>query len=638
MTPMGTLQRLGRREVAVLVALLCLASACATPIGVVKENPQSVYYTLTSSVLSTGRPSATSEQVLHRNGLTERFKSDPATVLAELRGTGIGLSRDDIFALAELSFLHAEKSGKREYYLASAVYAYAFLFPEDQASKSSPLDPRLGLSANLYNLGLTLGLASPEGDHLVLDAGPRPLPFGELVLETSPDDFLWAGYRLTRFVPVAEFKVRGLRNRYRQPGVGAPLAAEVTPEGQGAAVERARKRIPPRVKVAGTAFVRIERPLEAIATGQVRGRLELYTIDEALTVEIDGQRVPLELEPTATLAYQLEGSQVWDTELAGFLSADRRVAREGLMMLHPYLLGRVPVVLIHGTVSSPARWAEMVNELENDPVLRERLQFWLFSYNTSNPILLSARELRDALRQTLADFDPDGRDPALRTIVLIGHSQGGLLTRLMVTDSGTRFWDSASPVALEDIKASPEVRELLRNAIFFKPLPYVTRVVFIATPHQGSFRVSTFVLDLVKRVVTLPVTIVKGVKELAEQNPDVLKSGDVPTAVDNMRPGNRFVKTLSASPIAEGVTAHSIVAVQGDGPLSSLGDGVVLYQSAHLEGVASEKIVRSSHSTQGVPATIEEVRRILRQHIIEWDRARPPRTEDVPSMIREEAR
>ncbi len=67
----------------------------------------------------------------------------------------------------------------------------------------------------------------------------------------------------------------------------------------------------------------------------------------------------------------------------------------------------------------------MLNELQNDPVLRGRVQFWLFTYNTSNPILLSASELREALRKTIAEIDPDGQDPALRNLVLIGHGQGG---------------------------------------------------------------------------------------------------------------------------------------------------------------------------------------------------------------------
>jgi len=54
-------------------------------------------------------------------------------------------------------------------------------------------------------------------------------------------------------------------------------------------------------------------------------------------------------------------------------------------MMHPYRRGRVPVILVHGTASSPARWAEIVNEVQNDPVLRTKIQVWLFMYNTSKP-------------------------------------------------------------------------------------------------------------------------------------------------------------------------------------------------------------------------------------------------------------
>ena len=179
-------------------------------------------------------------------------------------------------------------------------------------------------------------------------------------------------------------------------------------------------------------------------------------------------------------------------------------------MLHPYRRGRVPVVLVHGTASSPARWADMVNELQNDPVLRGRIQFWLFTYNTSQPILLSASELRESLRTTIAELDPDGQDPALRHLVLIGHSQGGLLTRLMVTDSGTRFWDASRRCLWRKWRSRPPRARCSRRRMFFAPLPYVKRVVFIATPHRGSFRVSTLVLDLVRRLVTLPVTVVRG--------------------------------------------------------------------------------------------------------------------------------
>ena len=102
-------------------------------------------------------------------------------------------------------------------------------------------------------------------------------------------------------------------------------------------------------------------------------------------MDVGGRKLPLELEPTATLAYMLEGAPVWDTELAGFLSPGRRSFGDGLIDAQPVPARADPVVLIHGTASSPARWAAMLNELQNDPVLRERVQFWLFMYDTSNP-------------------------------------------------------------------------------------------------------------------------------------------------------------------------------------------------------------------------------------------------------------
>ena len=599
---------------ALLSALLLTVCACATPIGVTRVEPQAMYRSLTASVLSTGRPSQHSEQLLTRLGLAERFDKDPEVVLSALRGTGEGLSREYLFVLSELSFQHAVKSRKVEYFLAAAVYAWAFVLGTTDEARIDPLDPRLRLAANLYNLGLAQGFETGDDPTVVLAPGPRALPFGQIEISVDEEMLLWSGYRMTRFVSVGEFEVRGFLNRYRQAGIGAPLAAELTEAGEGPEAAAARRRIPPRLKVPVTAVLRIEDVSTGIATGHLRGRLEVYAADAATTVSSGTRDVPLELEPTAALAYQLEGAPVWDTEIGGFLSALKPPFPEGLLMMHPYRPGRVPVVLIHGTASSPARWADIINELQNDPNLRGRIQFWLFTYNTSNPVLLSASDLRQALQRIRKELDPDGRDPALDRLVLIGHSQGGLLARLMVTDSGTRFWDAFSDVPFDQVTMSPETRAVLERSMFFPPQPFVTRVVFIATPHRGSYRVSSLVLGIVRRLVTLPLTVTGAFAELGVRFTKVLKEG-IPTAVDNMLPGHRFVRTLSASPIAPGVKAHSIIPVKHAGPPKGQDDGVVKYESAAIEGVVSEKIVRSAHSTQSIPETILEVRRILYEHL-----------------------
>jgi len=612
---------------ALLVALLAVAGACATPVGVTREDPKVLYRALSKSVLSADTPSAFTEQLLRRRGLDEAFEKDPEAVLAELHQTRTSRDSDRLFALAELSFIHGRETHKRGYLLASAVYAYAYLAnPERRTQVAPAADPRVRWAVDLYNVALTFGLMEssppandvdrPREDVLLTDR-TLDLPFGRIQLQGRPEQFVWGGYRLTRFIPLIDYQVRGLRNRYRQPGIGVPLAAEVTPV-DGAEADRASKRIPPTVKVPVTAFVRFDNIAQSLTDGHLRGEIELHAVDEATTVEAEGVVLPLELDPTAALALGLEGAPVWDSELAGFLRAGRSIFGDGLIMMHPYRRGRVPVILVHGTASSPARWAEIVNEVQNDPVLRTKIQVWLFMYNTSNPVLLSADRLRTALQTVITDLDPDGQDPALRRMVVMGHSQGGMLTRLMVTDSGNRFWANASSVPLEDLKMTPETRELLQHAMFFKPVPSVKRVVFLATPHQGSFRVTSLVLSAVRRLITLPATLMKDFRDILQRNPDLaahLASRHLPTAVDNMKPGHPFVRTLSASPLAPGVAAHSIVAVEGRGSPLGLHDGVVAYRSAHLEGVESEKIVQSSHSLQSNPATIQEVRRILREHV-----------------------
>jgi pimeloyl-ACP methyl ester carboxylesterase len=551
--------------------------------------------------------------------LAERFDKDPAAALQEMRKMfAVRVTPDRLFALSELSFDYAEKSAKKDYYLAAAVYAYAFLFPEDGTPPPDPLDPRRRLAADLYNLGLARGLESPDGEEVVLKDGKLPLPFGELDLTVEPSQFLWGGFRFTRFIAVGEFEVRGLANRYRQAGIGAALAAELEAIESGAASETPRQRFPPGLKVPVTAFIRIAAPRHGVVTGKLKGRIELFAADRTSTVELDGRKVPLELEPTAALAYTLEGAPVWDFEIAGFRFVEPgQILGDGLLVMQPYLPGRIPVVFVHGTASSPARWAEMYNELSRDPVIGDRYQFWIFQYNTGQPILYSAMLLRRALKNIVTEIDPKGEDPALRRMVVIGHSQGGLLTKLMAIKSDDRFWQNISNVPFDQVEMPPETQELIREAAFYEPVPTVKRVIFIATPHRGSYQATGWILNLGKRLVNLPGTLVSQAQDLLKVHAfaGLNMTQLLPTSVENMGPGHPFLRALNDLSIDPHITAHSIIAVLGEGPITGKTDGVVAYESAQIEGVASEKVVRSGHSTQSHPETIEEVRRILREHM-----------------------
>lgn len=173
-----------------------------------------------------------------------------------------------------------------------------------------------------------------------------------------------------------------------------------------------------------------------------------------------------------------------------------------------------------------------------------------------------------------------------------------------------------SSAPFDEVEMPVETRALLREAMFFEPVPSVKRIVFIATPHRGSYQATGWALNLVRRFIRLPGTLVSQFQDLLVQPAFAeLHMSQLPTSVDNMSPGHPFLRALNDLPIAPNITAHSIIAVLGDGPVTGKTDGVVAYESAHIDGVESEKVVRSGHSTQGHPETIEEVRRILREHI-----------------------
>jgi hypothetical protein len=104
--------------------------------------------------------------------------------------------------------------------------------------------------------------------------------------------------------------------------------------------------------------------------------------------------------------------------------------------------------------------------------------------------------------------------------------------------------------------------------------------------------------------------------DLLTANPDLAqRMGGQFGSVAAMTPGSPLVTLLAPALLAPWITGHSIIAVTGDGPLDSETDGVVAYPSAHLDGMASELVVKSDHSVQQSAAGIEEVRRILLEHV-----------------------
>jgi pimeloyl-ACP methyl ester carboxylesterase len=606
------------------VALGALPFAgCVAPIGADRVGTQQAYSQVDENALRTGKPSANTVSILHRYDLDLLAVHQPEEAVRQLHARAVATGeRDLLFALAEVSYVageHIRRSVKpwdpndaRDFYLGSAVYAWLFLFGDGDNAAPSPFDRRFREACDFYNYSLGLALTGRRSTNAVvtLESGPRRLPVGKIELRLEQKEVASPFAQCEQILLVDKFRVRGLSVRNRKAGVGTPLMA-VWPTDPKWGMHRT---------VPATVLLRIQGSLADLAKHQGSGSLALYSPFEKADVMIGESKVPLETDLTTYRAYTLGQSTIWKLGKLDFLAPAERIPSQ-LILNQPYEPDRIPVVFVHGTFSSPVTWAEMANSLTADPVLRQRYQIWSFIYGSGNPLVRSIAELRAALIAEVNQRDPEGTNGALRQMVVIGHSQGGLLTKGTAVDTGDRIWRVFSTNRLEDLKISEAQREDLRRSVFYKPLPFVTRVVFIATPHRGSYLSGGLARTLGRRLVSLP-------GDLATRGKDVMGltegseagkffRGRLPTSLDGMSPKNPGLLVMADIPVVPGIKAHSIIPVLDERDLRKARDGVVAYQSAHVDYVESELIVHSPHCCLNQPAAIEEVRRILLQHLKE---------------------
>jgi pimeloyl-ACP methyl ester carboxylesterase len=303
--------------------------------------------------------------------------------------------------------------------------------------------------------------------------------------------------------------------------------------------------------------------------------------------------------------------------------------RTGIYLVEPYQPGKIPVVLVHGLLSSPLTWAPLFNDLRADPVLREKYQFLFYFYPTSDPYLATAADLRQSLSKLREGLDPHHEDKAFDEMVLVGHSMGGLVSRLLTVGGGDDFWRLASSRPLPELNVDQATRQELQQVFYFAEEPMVKQVIFLGTPHKGS-RLSPSPLGrLAVKLAGTPKQLVTTINDVAIGNPHALEPErfePLATSVDLLDPASPALKVLGSRPKPDGVHYHSVIGVTHDktaklelllagASLNEEGDGVVPASSAHLDSAESEVIVRADHThVHQHPLAVLEVRRILLEH------------------------
>jgi len=628
---------------ALLIGGLVFLLGCQTPIGVDRVGMTRAYEQITASTLTGPQLSADSETVIGRYGLEKLAQDSPDLAIAKLQEEACKDNRRDVlFALAELSYgtahnyesytwvtIHQQgqqalvslpgKKAARGYYFASAVYSYFYLFGDSQDPVPDRYDRHFRIACDFYNRGLAKALTKENSDDVSLISRELKLPYGTVNMTATRPGFPWSEAQFHEFVAADEYTVRGLSPRERVAGLGMPLIG--IPD-RAAFGSNWPSYYMPGIKVPASAFLRVDGTVCDMTSTRLKASLELYSGYNVREVKIGKETVPLETDLTTPIAYGLQSSIQWKARMAQFFTG-KELMKSGVYLTHPYEPGKIPVVFVYGTSGSPSDWAQAFNTLEADPVVSARYQYWFLVYNTGNPIAYSGWLLRDRLDKVVHELDPQGKDAALRNMVIIGHSQGGLVTKLTAVDSGDKFWSLVSDKPIDQLGLKPADRELLSNMLIFEHSPYVKRVVLACAPNLGSILVNNFIQTLAQHLISMPSDLAQLGTSIAtlggSQNAAIKKlGGKVPTSVANMNPDNPFLLALHGLPLADDIKGDTIIGVLGTGPVEDDNDGVVAYKSAYLPGMETQNIVHCGHGdVPSNPAAIDDIRRILLLHLKE---------------------
>ena len=539
------------------------------------------------------------------------------------------------FAVAELEAMEGDRLAGSEPNVALGYYADSMI--HGYRAVAQPARTRVRGATSLYNQTLKSLLATlRQQGYERLDARvPLPESKGACSIEIELHSSRWTKQDFERFEFAEDFQVLGLRNHYQKSGLGVPLIAIRLHEDRDHPEDR---YYPSKLCYPLTAFMRVEEHGEArrasypADTRSYRLVLELHDTMEHETLLVAGKRRPLESDLTTPLAFNLDQPE-WrekNNSTMGLLFPGEAEERQGLYLLEPFDPNRIPVVMVHGLWSSPATWMEMFNDLRSDPRIRSKYQFWFYLYPTGNPFWDSATQMRADLAQLRATFDPNDTMLPMDQSVLVGHSMGGLVSRLQTVDSGNDFWRIVSDRDFRELDAEPETKQRLSDLFYFRPDPSIRRVVTIGTPHRGSRFANGVTQWIGAKLISLPVQTMARRQEVFQRNPGFFRphlATRVMTSIDSLSPDSPVLTTLLMAQPAPWVNYHNIV---GDAPrtgfnavFTTRGDGVVSVDSARLDdlpNLSSQVIVPEQHvAVHRHPQSIEEVRRVLLTQLEELD-------------------
>ena len=611
-------------------AMVLIAGCTTTNFVEVRHSPENrLHARLNRSWIGAVHPSNRTTHFLSTTGFRGRSESEQMITHCLRQQQQPERFRAASQALAELQYLAAAAVSGRDPQLAMELYLDAcqdawnyFSLPTDAGIPADPADPEHRDVSETYNASAEQLLRLMR-KHLRIssdDSFRMPLTGRRLTLEIPHPSRQFAEEPPGEFEFVSDYRLLNLRARHTTAGIGVPVI-----------INRTGQRLPdPLEKYYTTSMTFPGTLVFSFPPGVPRPReirLQLFDPRESETMVVGDHLVPLETDISTPLARQLSNRDLSLLDTWALIRPDLAQQIEGLYMVQPYDPERIPVLMVHGFWSSPMTWMEMFNDLQADPEIRRRYQFWFYLYPTGEPVAFSAARLRETLKQVRKECDPQMRNSRLDEMVVVGHSMGGILAHSLTIDSGDSLWSAVSRQPIEQLRADTETRSALRQVFYFQSNHSVNRIVTIASPYAGSNLSNRFTRWALGSVIWLPARTLKLSRVLFDHAAEKSKERlELPrTSIDSLSPRSAMLRLVRGNPVPQPVHHHNIVAINRGRNPESWTDGVVTWKSAHLTDVDSERVIQAGHTeVLRDPNTVREIRRILIEHLTETNRRRVP--------------
>ncbi|WP_395146594.1 esterase/lipase family protein [Moraxella atlantae] len=407
--------------------------------------------------------------------------------------------------------------------------------------------------------------------------------------------------------------------------------------------------------------------------------LSIYDPFETQRTTVLGQTVALSANFSAAYGMWLSDNSLSPISKLNMLSKNFQTTQPHVFMLEPYDPNKRVIIMLHGLASSPETWISLTNDIFNDPTLRDNYQVWQVFYPTNLPILENRYQIAELLQAAFKQVDPTGSAPASQHAVLIGHSLGGVIGRMLVSNDDLRphlrdliNQNPSAPdaYAMRQLEQTVTSRDAFNDRFILHAMPQVDRAIFINAPFRGTDFADRWFARALRRLIHLPAGFLQtvsqnltsiftegelannplaglflqnGASQLSDQSFFVQLTKNLrvtPRVTTNVLIGANDKDLLNAlqqskaaadSPTVTFYNSANLQAAQArldenqqllqqvkTEVTGDISDGVVPYSSSHLDGAESEKIFSGKHDIHTDPQAILELRRILRRQLREY--------------------